>query len=135
MTAALVLAGCSEKTPLALVRVEDTAVFDASAASEMLEKEIARGVGNHRAVVAALMTLAPESMPATTLLEITRTPNGLSATAFFDDLADDDSISGYRYALTFKETDQRTLKIDDARQSLRCWPDRGHRDFSTKPCI
>lgn len=132
--ALVMLAACNEIKEVALVRVESTQPFDASAASEAFARETARGTEKHRAVLTALMTLAPERTPATTYLEITRTQNGLLATAIFDDIAEDDSISGYRYTLTFSETDKSTLEIKDAQQSHRCWSDRGHRDFSIKPC-
>jgi hypothetical protein len=128
------LTACNGEAPPFSVRVESTASFDALDVSKVLAEEIALGVGQHRAVVAALMTLAPDGIPARTVLDVTRTPHGFLATAIFDGVPDDDSVSGHQYSLTLVETDSGALQITDARRSHRCWPGRGHRDFSIKPC-
>jgi hypothetical protein len=51
----------------------------------------------------------------------------------FDDVPDDDSSSGYRYDIKLNESNDK-LEIVSMKESWRCWPDRGHRDFSTEPC-
>jgi hypothetical protein len=56
------------------------------------------------------------------------------ATIIFDNIPDDDSVSGYRYDLILLKSADGLLQITEARQSWRCWDDRGHTDFSIEPC-
>lgn len=58
-----------------------------------------------------------------------------AATLIFDNIPDDDSISGYRYDIKLKKDLQGILQIIEAKQSWRCWQDRGHRYFSVEPCM
>ena len=49
----------------------------------------------------------------------------------------DDSVAGERVEGTMELIDdyERNWKITGARSSQRCWDDRGHQHFSTKPCV
>lgn len=53
----------------------------------------------------------------------------------FDAIPDDDSVGGYRYDLQLDRDVQGGWKITEAMRSWRCWKDRGHRHFSTEPCV
>lgn len=52
----------------------------------------------------------------------------------FDAIADDDSVSGYRYDLHVDREAQGRWRIIEAQRSWRCWKDRGHRYLSIEPC-
>jgi hypothetical protein len=56
-------------------------------------------------------------------------------TLIFDNIPDDDSISGYRYDLKLEKNVNGSLRIIEAKESWRCWLDRGHREFSVEPCL
>lgn len=56
------------------------------------------------------------------------------AVLVFDAIADDDSVSGYRYDLHVDREAQGRWRITEAKRSWRCWKDRGHRYFSIEPC-
>lgn len=56
------------------------------------------------------------------------------AVLVFDAIADDDSVSGYRYDLHIDREAQGRWRITEAKRSWRCWKDRGHRYFSIEPC-
>lgn len=55
-------------------------------------------------------------------------------TLIFDDVPGDDSISGYRYDTKITNSNER-FEFAKLEESWRCWPDRGHRTFSTEPCV
>lgn len=57
-----------------------------------------------------------------------------AATLIFDNIADDDSIMGYRYDVKFKKNLQGIWQITEVKRSWRCWQDRGHSYFSVEPC-
>jgi hypothetical protein len=56
-----------------------------------------------------------------------------SVVLVYDNVPDDDSSSGYRYDIKLNANNDK-LEIVSMKESWRCWPDRGHRDFSTEPC-
>jgi hypothetical protein len=58
-----------------------------------------------------------------------------TATLIFDNIPDDDSVSGYRYDIKLKKDLHGILHIIEAKKSWRCWQDRGHYDFSVEPCV
>jgi hypothetical protein len=47
----------------------------------------------------------------------------------------DDSVRGVRRFLTVHRQPDGSWRLRSARQQQRCWPNRGHRDFSTAPCV
>lgn len=53
----------------------------------------------------------------------------------FDNIPDDDSLSGYRYDIKLRKDSSGGWQVTEARKSWRCWQDRGHRYFSTEPCV
>ena len=53
----------------------------------------------------------------------------------YDDVSDDDSVSGYRYDIKIHQTDNDVWEFIEIRQSWRCWEGRGHREFSSLPCV
>lgn len=53
--------------------------------------------------------------------------------AVFDNVPDDDSVSGFYFELMLTQTD-RGPKIENFQQSWRCWPGRGHQRFKAEPC-
>ncbi len=53
----------------------------------------------------------------------------------FDDIPDDDSVSGYRYDIKLKKDSKGVWQVIEARKSWRCWQDRGHRYFGIEPCV
>jgi len=55
------------------------------------------------------------------------------AILIFDSVPDDDSVSGYRYDIRLKES-ENSFDIIYVKESGRCWNDRGHRFFSVEPC-
>lgn len=56
------------------------------------------------------------------------------AVLIFNEIPDDDSISGYRYDIILRNEKNKWQLIDITR-SFRCWPDRGHRVFSVAACL
>lgn len=59
------------------------------------------------------------------------------AVLIFNEIPDDDSISGYRYNVTLKNEHNNKTKwqVIDITRSWRCWPDRGHSAFNAEPCL
>jgi hypothetical protein len=51
-----------------------------------------------------------------------------------DGIPDDDSVAGHRYTIVMSQRRPGEWTISSARESWRCWPGRGHQDFSVKPC-
>ena len=47
----------------------------------------------------------------------------------------DDSIAAQRVAVDMMQADDLTFDLTRASWTQRCWPGRGHQDFSTKPCV
>ncbi len=47
----------------------------------------------------------------------------------------DDSVSGARYKLILEKDAHNIWHLVTAVKSWRCWPGRGHEDFSKKPCL
>jgi hypothetical protein len=73
---------------------------------------------------------------ATTSLVLTRPPEGgqtAEMTATLDGLLDD-SIRAERYVLELERRDD-AWRLASARWAQRCWPDRGHQDFSPELCL
>lgn len=60
--------------------------------------------------------------------------NFYGAVIIYDDVLDDDSVSGYRYDIKMHRTESEAWEFIEIRQSWRCWEDRGHRAFSLLPC-
>jgi hypothetical protein len=60
--------------------------------------------------------------------------NDYEVTIVLDQVGDDDSVSGYRYTFVMTRPHPGTWSVTSAKQSWRCWPGRGHRDFSVEPC-
>jgi hypothetical protein len=46
----------------------------------------------------------------------------------------DDSVRAQRYLLAFTQEDG-AWRLASAVATQRCWPARGHQDFSTEPCV
>ncbi len=46
----------------------------------------------------------------------------------------DDSIRGSRYQVILEKDMRGVWYVVSARKAWRCWPDRGHGEFSTEPC-
>ncbi|VAW69850.1 hypothetical protein MNBD_GAMMA09-2499 [hydrothermal vent metagenome] len=57
-----------------------------------------------------------------------------TAILIFDNIPDDDSVSGFRYDIRLKRNSPELFVITQAKRSWRCWEDRGHRYFDTAPC-
>jgi hypothetical protein len=73
---------------------------------------------------------------ATTSLVLTRPPEGgdtAEMTATLDGLLDD-SIRAERYVLELERRED-VWRLRSARWAQRCWPDRGHQDFSPELCL
>lgn len=51
-----------------------------------------------------------------------------------DQIADGDSVSGYRYEFITAKTPQGIEKVLHATESWRCWPGRGQQAFSVERC-
>ncbi len=47
----------------------------------------------------------------------------------------DDSVRGARYKLVLEKDAHNIWDLLSAVKSWRCWPGRGHEDFSKKPCL
>jgi hypothetical protein len=47
----------------------------------------------------------------------------------------DDSVEAARFRVRLAEQPDGTWRVTQARWSQKCWPGRGHQDFSTVPCI
>ena len=47
----------------------------------------------------------------------------------------DDSVEAGRFRVGLAEQPDGTWRVTQARWSQKCWPGRGHQDFSTVPCI
>ena len=47
----------------------------------------------------------------------------------------DDSIRGARYEFVLEKDVKNRWQIISAKKSWRCWPNRGHDDFSQQPCL
>ena len=46
----------------------------------------------------------------------------------------DDSVRGARYQLKLTRTDDGYWVVERFKKEVRCWPGRGHQDYSDKPC-
>lgn len=46
----------------------------------------------------------------------------------------DDSVRGIRYRLEFERADGQ-WRLRWVGQQVTCWPERGHEDWSTAPCL
>jgi len=60
--------------------------------------------------------------------------NVYAATLIFDNVPDDDSVSGYRYDIQLNNHLPGRWELTEVRESWRCWEGRGHRVFSVSPC-
>jgi hypothetical protein len=47
----------------------------------------------------------------------------------------DDSVEAGRFRVRLAEQADGTWRVTQARWSQKCWPGRGHQDFSTVPCV
>ena len=61
-------------------------------------------------------------------------PDRATVVATLDRLPDD-SVRAVRYVLTFDRRADGTWHPRSAVRGQRCWPHRGHQDFSHAPCI
>lgn len=59
--------------------------------------------------------------------------SGTKATIIFDGIQDD-SVRAYRFDIDLNKTSDNMWQLQDIIESWRCWDDRGHQDFSIKPC-
>jgi hypothetical protein len=74
---------------------------------------------------------------ATTSIDLEASPEGgdeASMTVTLDGLLDD-SVRGVRTALTLDRQADGSWRLRSARQEQRCWPNRGHREFSSALCL
>jgi len=46
----------------------------------------------------------------------------------------DDSVMGEKFLLKLKRTGHGAWLIESAGKKVKCWPGRGHQDYSNKPC-
>ncbi len=46
----------------------------------------------------------------------------------------DDSVMGEKFFLKLKRAEQGAWLIESAAKTVKCWPGRGHQDYSNKPC-
>jgi hypothetical protein len=61
-------------------------------------------------------------------------PVAATVTVTLDGLLDD-SVRGEEHVLAFRrDPESRRWRLDKATSKVRCWPGRGHADFSTAPC-
>lgn len=52
-----------------------------------------------------------------------------------DDGIADDSVRSQKYKIELKKNESDFWEITSAQKTWRCWQDRGHQDYSVKPCI
>lgn len=52
-----------------------------------------------------------------------------------DDGLADDSVRSQKYKIELKKNESDFWEITSAQKTWRCWQDRGHQDYSVKPCI
>ncbi len=57
-----------------------------------------------------------------------------AVTLIFDNIPDDDSVSGYRYDIKLRKNLHGIWLITEAKKSWCCWQGRGHSYFSVAPC-
>ena len=73
---------------------------------------------------------------ATTTIAAHATEEGsgpTTVTVMLDRLPDD-SVRGQRFELVFTQQEGE-WRLATATTEQRCWPSRGHQDFSTEPCL
>lgn len=127
--------GDSEQTLLD-VPVESSKPFDASFLNDILARQSEQGQSASSSLLAALVSLAPDTAPQASMILTARDSDtgNYRAIAIFDAVPDDDSVSGYRYDITVRIGNGGVLEIIEGSESWRCWEDRGHQTFSTEPC-
>ncbi len=72
-----------------------------------------------------------------TTIEVEATPEGgdeAAVTVTLDGLLDD-SVRAHRTAVALERQADGSWRLRSARREQRCWPERGHEDFSTEPCL
>ena len=110
--------------------------MDYKAFNESLRKEMnVASVMSNDPVIVALKFIGPhqgreqtivrrnESAEAADSTEINITTEGLL----------DDSVRGVKYKIILKKTNN-LWSVQSAGKSVKCWPGRGHTNYSSKPC-
>lgn len=123
---------------LGAVPLEGSVAMDLAPVQAVLAEAAAGGASDHAAILAAITALAPDAAPRESLIDLRRDSaeggRRFRATAIFDAVPDDDSVSGQRFDLVFATDDSGRLVALEGRRAWRCWPDRGHRSFSAERC-
>ena len=78
---------------------------------------------------------SPEA--ATTSIDLESAAEGrddAAVTVKLDGLLDD-SVRGVRTVLALDRQADETWRLRSARREQRCWPERGHQEWSPEPCV
>lgn len=97
----------------------------------------ANGEAASSPVVAATRFLRLDRTAGTTTSVIahsTEEGSGPTTVVVTLDRLPDDSIRAERYLLAFTQSNGE-WRLASAVSARRCWPTRGHQDFSTEPCL
>jgi hypothetical protein len=87
------------------------------------------------AILVALKLVGEEIECSSRVIEVKSPPEEFaSATITITDQGLlDDSVKGYKYRLRLEKRPDRTWRITEALKAWNCY--RGHKDFSTEPCV
>ncbi|WP_142929863.1 hypothetical protein [Exilibacterium tricleocarpae] len=123
---------------LLLIPVISTETVGHKEARETLDEILANGNQQNDSALIILSELFTHQNAKSAIISVNKITDddldSYGAIIISDHIPDDDLVSGYRYDLTLKKHYQQGWKISELRQSWRCWPGRGHREFSIGPC-
>jgi len=140
-TAALVLAGCGAdgggpKEWAGPPRPSADGRLDVASFNDFLAGEGAASARSPVLASAEFLRLDESDAPTISLVSRAGAEGGGPATvvATLDRLLDD-SVRAQRYVLRLERQADGTWRLRSARWAQRCWPGRGHQDFSPQPCV
>ena len=136
LTAALLLAGCTGDTPAGgpIVPASEAALEPSSPLFQAANAALQGGGTAAERVHRLGVALLPPSRAQLASLVVERVDDTTWRVAALQDrVPDDDSVSSTLLRATIRD-DGDAFVLADLKRSWRCWPDRGHQDFSTEPC-
>ncbi len=135
--AAAFLIGCKKESNLLSVELKNTNTVETDDYNRKLAN-LSNKTQQEANIVLILSQLWSYTNTENTAVSV-RKSNGekhdtYQAIVIFDNIPDDDSVSGYRYDIEIHHTTQGNWHVNEVKESWRCWEDRGHRHFGIAPC-
>ena len=86
-------------------------------------------------IILSTVLLMPKARNSVISINKNKYHDFYDAVIIYDDIPDDDSVSGYRYDIKMHRTKNDRWEFIEIKESWRCWENRGHREFSLLPCL